>query len=60
MNFCYIVVCEDQFGLVQATRQYWPEGDEGLTAAQTYARTVAPSRKPQVVQAFHPDEWRTD
>jgi len=48
MDFIYMVVVEDEHGLLQATRKTW--NDEFL--AQAYADTCAVSRRPRVVQVF--------
>jgi len=48
MDWVHMVVVEDQWGLVQATRRVW----RSEFLAQAYADTCAPSRKPRVVQAF--------
>jgi hypothetical protein len=54
-KFVYMVVCLDDFGLVQATRKVW----ENESDAEKYRQTVAPSRNPQLVQAFAPSCLRT-
>ena len=63
MDWRYIVVCNDYNrdrdgiaanGAVMVTRRIWiNEAD-----AVAYAATLAPSRRPVVVQVMHPAQWR--